>query len=165
MVKIDFMKVFDCVDWDFLPDLLKSRGFGTNWCKWISVILHTSKCNILVNGHHLKTIYCKRGFKQGDPLSPMLFIFAADGLNKCFPLQLNMALLLVSNLRGQLNSISSLQFGDNTLIFCKANRRDVTNFKAILYLSKAVYGLSINYAKSSLIYFEKYPNKSLVLSY
>lgn len=48
-LKVDFSKAFDLVDWDFLFDLLKTKGFGDRWIGWISCILSSSKASILIN--------------------------------------------------------------------------------------------------------------------
>lgn len=50
ILKVDFAKAFDLVDWDFLFDLLSARGFGDRWVGWIKSILSSLKASILVNG-------------------------------------------------------------------------------------------------------------------
>lgn len=50
ILKVDFSKAFDLVDWEFLFDLLKARGFGERWIGWIICILSSSKASILING-------------------------------------------------------------------------------------------------------------------
>lgn len=49
MLKVDFSKVFDMVDWDFLLELLEAQRFGTQCVSWIKTILYSSKATILVN--------------------------------------------------------------------------------------------------------------------
>lgn len=65
---MDFAKAFDTVEWEFLFDLLKARGFGKRWLNWIQNILFSSKANILVNGSPNGYIRYHRGLRQGDPL-------------------------------------------------------------------------------------------------
>lgn len=50
ILKVDFSKAFDRVDWDFLFDMLKARGFGDRWIGWIKCILFSSKASIMING-------------------------------------------------------------------------------------------------------------------
>lgn len=50
ILKVDFAKAFDLVDWDFLLDLLRARGFGGKWIGWIEKLPITSKANVLING-------------------------------------------------------------------------------------------------------------------
>lgn len=78
--KIDFARVYDCVDWNFLRNMLKSMGFGIWWMKWMESTVFTSIMSILVNGSPTTEILVSRGFRQGDPLSPFLFTIVAEGL-------------------------------------------------------------------------------------
>lgn len=50
ILKVDFAKAFDRVDWNFLFDLLAARGFGERWVGWIKSIIFSSKVNIIMNG-------------------------------------------------------------------------------------------------------------------
>ena len=89
----------------------------------------------------------------------MLFILAARVLAKMLSLARDNLYLSPLNLRGNLKYIHSLQFADDTLIFCKANTEEISVLKLILYLFEKASGLSINYAKSSLVYFGTMPLK------
>nr|GEX42385.1 RNA-directed DNA polymerase, eukaryota, reverse transcriptase zinc-binding domain protein [Tanacetum cinerariifolium] len=82
--KVDFEKAYDSVRWDFIDDILRRCGFGEKWCKWIQSCLYSSRGSVLVNGSLTKEFQFHKGLKQGDPLSPFLFILVMESLHVLF---------------------------------------------------------------------------------
>ncbi|GJZ62655.1 RNA-directed DNA polymerase, eukaryota, partial [Tanacetum coccineum] len=82
--KVDFEKAYDSVRWDFLDDVLKKFGFGNKWCNWIQFCLKSSRGSIPVNGSPTDEFQFYKGLKQGDPLSPFLFILIMESLHLSF---------------------------------------------------------------------------------
>nr|GEU53912.1 hypothetical protein [Tanacetum cinerariifolium] len=72
---------YDSVRWDFLGDVLNRFGFGAKWCGWIQECLRSSCGSVLVNGSPTKEFQFYKGLKQGDPLSPFLFILVMESLH------------------------------------------------------------------------------------
>jgi len=79
-LKLDIAKAFDTVRWDYLQEVLEQLGFGQRWRKWMTTLLATSTSTVLLNGASGRWFKHRIGVRQGDPLSPMLFILAMEPL-------------------------------------------------------------------------------------
>jgi hypothetical protein len=78
ILKLDFKKAFDMVEHKAILNILQAKGFLDKWCTWVSQILSSGTSSILLNGVLGKDFHCKRGVRQEDPLSPLVFILAVD---------------------------------------------------------------------------------------
>jgi len=81
LLKVDIAKAFDSVAWPYLLQVLEHVGFPQRWRNWISILLSTASTKVMLNGRPGRRIAHARGPRQGDPLSPMLFVIAMEPLN------------------------------------------------------------------------------------
>lgn len=114
LLKLDISKAFDTVSWGFLLSTLELRGFGPNWRRWISAVLLTKETSILINGVLSDPIKPARGLRQGDPLSPLLFVLVMDALQAMVN-RAKQAGLSPLNARRQLPPISV--YADDAVLF------------------------------------------------
>ena len=83
-LKLDIKKACDTVHWAFLLEILRHMGFGNKWMAWISGLLASSSTRVLLNGVPGEVIYNRQGLRQGDPVSPLLFVLVMEGLQRMF---------------------------------------------------------------------------------
>ena len=69
------------VDWGFLQYMKERMGFGYKWRKWIQSCVSSAHFSIMVNGSPKGYFKSSHGIRQGDPLSPMLFVLVVEALN------------------------------------------------------------------------------------
>ena len=80
LVSLDQEKAFDCVDRSFLSDLLCHLGFGPIFRKWVYILYEGAFMQIILNGWLTEGIPLRRGVRQGDPLSPLLYVLCVEAL-------------------------------------------------------------------------------------
>lgn len=82
ILKLDFEKAYDSVNWHFLLILLYKMDFHDRWLNWIKTYLSSASTSIVVNGVPTKEFNPGRGLRQEDPLSPLLFLLVGEVLNR-----------------------------------------------------------------------------------
>lgn len=151
ILKADFSKAFDCVSWKYLDNTLSAMGFGSIWHNWISSCLSSSSISVLVNGSPKATFNISKGLQQGDPLSPFLFIIAAEGFNTMMESASSAGLFKGLQIGSGNLILTHLQYADDTVIVGVNSKENIKAAKFILKWYELVSGLRINFKKSKLI--------------
>jgi len=151
LLKMDFHKAYDTVDWAALDSVMEVMGFGLKWRHWISQCLSTASISLIINGSPSKPFKMERGIRQGDPLSPFLFVLVAEVLNKMMHRAVSTGLIRGISVGVGGLQISHLQFADDTLVLCEAEEQYARVIKGIFLTFQAFTGLCVNYKKSTLV--------------
>ncbi|GER38816.1 RNA-directed DNA polymerase (reversetranscriptase)-related family protein [Striga asiatica] len=157
-LKIDMAKAFDRIEWSFLIRICRKMGFGETFLSWIWACISTTSFSFNIGGQALGNIIPSRGLRQGDPLSPYLFIIVTEALSNL----INKA-CVSSNYKGiQISkhspSISHLFFADDALIFCHADHFHAQTLLNILNLYCFVSGQAVNLHKSNVFFSANTPD-------
>jgi hypothetical protein len=159
VLKIDFEKAYDKVSWQFLQQVLRMKGFSQKWCMWIDRIVSGGNVGVMVNdelGHFFQT---KKGLRQGDPLSPLLFNIAADMLAILIDRSIKLGHFqgLIPHLVE--GGVSILQYADDTVLFLEDDLEKAENLKLVLCAFEKLSGLKINFHKSEIFLFGEAKDK------
>ena len=150
ILKLDFEKAFDSVNWKFLDSTLLRMNFDNQWCAWIKAILESIRISILVNGIPTKKFSPSRGLRQGDPISPLLFNLVGKVLSTLFKTAASKGFFKGISLSKGQDCFTHLQFADDTIMFINGSLESVIGIKRVLQCFQLLSGLKINYKKSEL---------------
>nr|GEX99612.1 RNA-directed DNA polymerase, eukaryota [Tanacetum cinerariifolium] len=148
--KVDFEKAYDSVRWDFLDDILGKFGFGEKWRRWIQGCLKSSRGSIIINGSPTDDFQFSKGLKQGDPLSPFLFILVMESLHLSFQ-KVEEAGLFKGMKIGPSISLSHMFYADDAVFVGKWCESNITTLVHVLDCFHKASGLKINMSKSKFL--------------
>lgn len=145
--KADIHKAFDTISWRFLSKVLLHLGFPEIWISWIMRLVLQGSSQIMINGLIGKKIELRRGVRQGDPLSPFLFILAMDFIPRWLQ-----RLMEIGALRMPIEGMQpSLLYADDALFFIKPEFQQIQILRIVLTVFATISGLKVNMDKSELV--------------
>ncbi|CAL1413727.1 unnamed protein product [Linum trigynum] len=158
MLKLDMKKAYDMVDWECLETLLMKYGFDNKWCKWVSACIRSVRFSILFNGEATDFFRPSRGIRQGDPLSPFLFILMYNALTFLIDKTVEENHLKGIRLNARCPVLTHCLFADDTVIFGKANLQGAQKILDLIGEYGAITGQEVNISKSSVFFSANVPD-------
>jgi ribonuclease HI len=150
--KIDLEKAYDNVSWDFLQSCLVRNGFPPATIKLIMYCVTSSSLTILWNGRRLPSFSPTRGLRQGDPLSPYLFVLCMEFLSHYIIRNIDDGLWKPVRLSRNGPPLSHLFFADDVLLFAKATKSQALTIDSTLKRFADLSGLKVNASKSKVFF-------------
>jgi hypothetical protein len=148
-LKIDLKKAFDTVSWEYILAGLTAIGIPQSMINWINTCLSTAHYTISINGESHGFFKATRGIRQGDPLSPYLFVLAMEGLGGILHKAAQQTTFR-HHWRCKPTNITHVCFADDLMLFCHADIGSIGVLRSSLDSFTKLSGLTINFAKSSM---------------
>lgn len=154
-IKTDISKAYDRVEWDFLKSIMEKLGFDQKWIRLIMGCVTSVSYSVLINGIPYGHFKPARGIRQGDSLSPYLFLLCAEVLSQMMVRAQELNQFKGMTLNRYCPTISHLLFADDSLFFVKADEENAHCMALILENYEKVSGQKVNLTKSSIIFGSK----------
>ncbi|KAL9679888.1 hypothetical protein QQ045_017759 [Rhodiola kirilowii] len=148
ILKLDMAKAYDRVSWPFILGVLRSLGFAEAWCDMVSRCVTNCFYSVKWDG----------GVRQGDPLSPSLFVIAMEWLSRVLNASVDHGVVQPFFPKRRAVRVSHLLFADDLLIFTNGAKNSVRNLMDLIKDFCALSGQCLNPEKSSIIFPNSFPS-------
>lgn len=139
------------VEHEYMLQVMEAKGFPQRWLQWMKAIFSSGTSAVLLNGVPGKVFHCLRGVRKGDPLSPLLFVLAADFLQTILNNSKNNGLLQLPIPLPSDTDFPIIQYADDTLIFLQVDVLQLNHLKSMLHSFANSSGLRVNFEKSLML--------------
>ena len=158
LLLIDFEKAFDSLSWNFLHKALEHLNFGDSIRKWVKVCYKNISSAVSVSGHLSFFFNIERGCRQGDPLSPYLYVICAEFLATKIRKNKTIKGININNIEFKIS-----QYANDTSAMLDGTERSLNQILEELSRFSKISGLNINFDKTQLVWIgsEKFSNRSI----
>lgn len=126
ILKVDFERAYDSVNWEILDYKMGRFGFCVKWRAWIRECIFSRKYSVLQNGSPMEEIVV-----QGDPMASFLFLLVAKGLNSLMNKAVSLGKISGSKIGNEGPEISILQYAHDTLVVGEASWDNLWAMKSV----------------------------------
>ncbi|KAL0361210.1 UNVERIFIED_CONTAM: putative mitochondrial protein [Sesamum radiatum] len=151
-LKLDISKAYDKVEWKFLQKVLTRFGFPSKFIDLIMLCVTSVSYSFILSGSQFGSIIPQRGLRQGDPLSPYLFLLCTEAFSALLQKEERLGKLQGVAVCRQAPRVSHLLFADDTLIFYQATVEAASTILGVLDTFGRAAGQEINFEKSSVVF-------------
>ncbi|KAL6185127.1 hypothetical protein ACLB2K_041262 [Fragaria x ananassa] len=139
-LKVDMGKAYDRVEWNFIESVMPSMGFHQKWVQWVMGCVRSVCYSFLINGEPRGHLIPSRGLRQGDSISPYLFLLCAEGLSRMLMYAQSRDFIYGVSIATGAPSINHLFFTDDSFIFMRAEAEECNRIKNILKVYEEANG-------------------------
>jgi hypothetical protein len=151
-VKLDMMMAYDRVEWIFLEQMMGKMGFCGAWMDMIMRCVSYVRFSVRVNGGLSEEFTPTRGLRQGDPLSPYLFLFCVEGFSTILKKAQHEDMLKGVKFGSYGPHITHLLFTDDIIVFLEASMESLLTLREVLANYEMASGQKVNLGKSSIFF-------------
>jgi len=151
-IKVDMAKAYDRVEWLFLKKVMVRLGFRQSWVDMVMACVESATFSFIINGQPQGHIQPSRGLRQGDPISPYLFLLVTEGLIGLLKRAELHHLIQGHRVCRGAPPISHLLFADDSIFFCKASLEQAKEIRSVLKEYEEATGQQVNLSKSSITF-------------
>ena len=154
LLLIDFEKAFDSVSHKFIFKALDFLNFGPSIIRWIKLLYNNCMSSVLVNGTATKQFKLGRGCRQGDPLSPYIFLICAEMLGCLIRKNQRISGIVIDNIECNIS-----QYADDSTVILDGSNRSLLQTLETLDLFERMSGLKLNEEKTNVVYIGSLANQ------
>jgi hypothetical protein len=156
-LKLNMSKEYDHVEWGFLKHVMLKMGLHNRWISLIMECISTVSYSLLINGKPRGNIIPTKGLRQGDPISPYLFLLCAEGLNGLLNKVVAQGDIHGVSISRRGPKLTHLFFADDSLLFCRANQHECQKLQESLKIYEKASGQQLNRIKTTLFFSRNTP--------
>ncbi|KAL2922721.1 LINE-1 retrotransposable element ORF2 protein [Bienertia sinuspersici] len=149
MIKLDLRKAYDTVNWDFLEEMLLALGFPSTFTQWIMSCVSSAKYSLIINGYPYGYASFKRGLRQGDPMSPLLFVVCMEYLSRLL-MRMTSETKFKFHPRCKQMKLTHLCFADDLILCSKGDIDSIRMMIKCFQAFSATSGLKANCSKTEV---------------